>query len=745
MKSLSCSINPPWLAAAVVAASLALTAVEARADQAWEVLTNLATNANPSDSSPLLEYSGNFYGTTRNGGTSGAGDVFKISPSGQWTELYSFTGGNDGNNPVGGLVLREGVLYGVTSYGGSNGAGTVFSLTPGGQLTPIYSFANGADGGLPNAGLAAGPGDLFYGTTYGGGSNGFGGIFSVSSSGQLTELYSFTNGADGLNVSSVLAQGQDGDWYGASQNGGADGNGTIFKITPAGAFTVLYTFTNGADGGFPNGGLRPASSGNFYDTAAVGGAYDNGIAFEVTPAGSLTVLYSFTGGQDGSTPGAVLAHGSDGNFYGTTLYSGDFFGGTAFRLTPSGEVTAILLFNNATTGSAPGELIEGTDLNFYGLTAYGGSNGGGTIIKFSSSVQQPGVQAQIPSSEYNALADMYNATAGSGWNEGAGWLDPAADYWYGMTVTPLQYNAAWILTAVSHVASLNLSFNNLLGSMPGSAGNFPFLQQLILDDNNLGGTIPDSITNLTRMQILNLDNNQLGGTIPDLSDALTSLQTIDCSSNSLTGPLPLFSAGYVDVSWNAYIFDTNSADYNAAQAMIANGQTVNYLPQNIPTILTEPANLAVCSGQTAVFSAEIDNGSTFQWFYNGQPLDDGPLVSGAQSASLALTNAQSSCAGGYNLIVSNSFGSATSIVATLSVLDAPVSFDPSGIQFSNGIIFLQITGLAGQGPVIIDTSTNLTQWTPLYTNPSGFGAAQFIDSNAASYPYRYYRARVPTP
>jgi uncharacterized repeat protein (TIGR03803 family) len=872
---------------------LGLAAPEARAnDHAWALLANFPANVFPRDDSPLLEYNGNFYGTTSQGGTNGQGDVFQISPTGQWTELYSFTGGDDGGYPLGGLAFTDGNFYGVTLSGGAEGNGTVFSMTPSGDETPIHSFTCAVGGCVPFAGLALGPGGLLYGTTYYGGTNSFGGIFSISTAGQLTELYSFTNGVDGVNVATVLAEGLDGDLYGASQSGGtndgASGNGTIFKITPGGTFSLLYTFTNGADGNSPNGGLTPDASGNFYGTTASGGAFGNGTAFELTQAGSFKVLYAFTGGQDGSTPGSILVLGGDGNFYGTTLFSGPSLGGTAFQMTPAGVVSNVLSFNNVNSGSSPGDLVEGSDSNFYGLTIYGGSNGDGTIFKFSSSVQERGLQAQLPNSEYSALTDLYNDTTGPGWYLHQNWSNGAADNWYGVTVAPLQYDANWNLLGPTHVETLNLAFNNLAGILPNSIGNFPFLQTLLLNYNfNIGGTIPDNFTNLTQAQYaslawndftgglpaglanlsqmtnfeievneltngipeglgslsllryLNIGYNQFGGTIPngltnlaqlqyvvldsdDLTGALppglggltnlyyldlgqndlngaipaqlsalsgletlvlnqngfsggipasfsnlTHLQYIDLSacgltgtiptnfaalnnldtvilySNALSGLLPVFTAGYLDVTWNDFIFDTNSTDYNVVQAMIANGQTVNYLPQNIPAVVAEPTNLTVNAGQTAVFSAGIVNGSTFQWFFNGQPLTNGPLVSGAQSTLLTLTNVQSSKNGGYDLIAANSFGSATSLVATLTVSGSPFSFGNPGLIYSNGHAILQITGLANQGPVVIDASTNLTQWTPIFTNPSATGAITFTDSNAASYSRRFYRATVP--
>src|SRR5271157_3863021 len=348
---MQCSPNPiraRWIEAACAAAFFLSAGLQARAnDLAWEVLANFPPGANPSGASGLAEgIDGNFYGTTRNGGASGLGDVYKITPAGNWTEIYAFTNGTDGEIPLGRLAPGgDGKFYGLTQFGGASGGGTFFSITPGGTLTVLHALNGNPDGSVANAGLVLASGGNFYGTTYYGGSNGVGGIFSVTPSGTWTELYSFTNGVDGVNVSTALEEGSDGSLYGTSQYGGTNGSGTIFKITPGGSFTLLYTFTNGVDGAFPNGGLRLDANGSFYGTTGQGGAEQNGTAFAVTPAGALTSLYSFTGGLDGSTPGAPLAKGSDGNYYGTTLFSGEFFGGTAFQLTPAGAVTTVLRFN----------------------------------------------------------------------------------------------------------------------------------------------------------------------------------------------------------------------------------------------------------------------------------------------------------------------------------------------------------------------------------------------------------------
>jgi uncharacterized repeat protein (TIGR03803 family) len=294
------------------------------------------------------------YCTTRSSSTAGCGTVFSITPAGELTTLYSFCSqANCSDGYVGGFIAgliqaTNGSLFGTTYGGGANSYGTVFEITPTGTLTTLYSFCsetNCADGSYPYAALIQGNDGNFYGTTNGGGSSshctttgGCGTVFSITPAGNLTTIYNFCNlqnCTDGTTPYSALAQGTDGNFYGTTYFGGANsscpGNcGTVFKITPSGTLTTLYSFcpqTGCTDGFGPWAGLRLGTDGNFYGTTGYGGNTDggasgNGIIFEVTPAGALTVLHSFDN-TDGSGPFAQLVQATNGIFYGTTVYGGD--------------------------------------------------------------------------------------------------------------------------------------------------------------------------------------------------------------------------------------------------------------------------------------------------------------------------------------------------------------------------------------------------------------------------------------
>jgi uncharacterized repeat protein (TIGR03803 family) len=349
---------------------------------------------------------GNLYGTTADGGPNSAGTVFKITPSGTLTTLYSFcsqSGCSDGANASAGLVqATNGELYGTTTYGGANNDGTVFKITPSGTLTTLHSFA-GADGYGPNAGLVqATNGNLYGTTTFGGASNtcpdGCGTIFKITPSGTLTTLHSF-DGTDGAYPWAGLVQATNGNLYGTTAGGG-EGNcrggcGMVFKITPSGTLTTLYSF-DGRVASTPYAGLVQATNGNLYGTTAFGGSTECrdggcGTIFKITPSGTLTTLYSFSD-TDGPYPWAGLVQATNGNLYGTTADGGPNSAGTVFEITPSGTLTTLYNFcsqNGCTDGDGPkAGLVQDTNGTVYGTTTFGGTSntcasGCGTIFSLS--------------------------------------------------------------------------------------------------------------------------------------------------------------------------------------------------------------------------------------------------------------------------------------------------------------------------------------------------------------------------
>jgi uncharacterized repeat protein (TIGR03803 family) len=332
---------------------------------------------------------GNFYGTTVLGGAHLKGTVFKIDATGNLTTLHSFSGfPGDGAVPFAGLVQgTDGNFYGTTASGGAFFQGTVFRMTASGAVTVLHSFNSFfSEGAFPYAGLVQGSDGNFYGTTLFGGTQFKGTVFKIDATGSLTTLHSFSGcPSEGAYPLAALVQGSDGNFYGTTGSGGAHVQGTVFRITPAGAVTVLHSFS-----GFPNEGAVPfaglvqGSDGNFYGTTALGGTQFKGTVFKIDETGSLSTLHSFSGSpSEGANPVGGLVQGSDGNFYGTTAFGGAHLQGTVFNIDATGSLTTLHSFSGSPgEGAVPfAGVVQGSDGNFYGTTALGGAHGEGTVFK----------------------------------------------------------------------------------------------------------------------------------------------------------------------------------------------------------------------------------------------------------------------------------------------------------------------------------------------------------------------------
>jgi uncharacterized repeat protein (TIGR03803 family) len=326
----------------------------------------------------------------------GAG-IAAIAPAQTYSRLRSFDGA-EGRRPQAALIqATDGNFYGTTSTGGANNGGTIFNIDADGELTALYSFcaqSNCQDGKNPRAALAQATDGNFYGTTFYGGANGGGTVFQLTAGGTLNTLYSFCTGGmslgcpDGAHPYAGVMQATDGNLYGTTSSGGADKAGTVFQITIDGALTTLYNFctlSDCADGSKPLGTLVQGTDGNFYGTTSVGGVYQDGTVFRISAGGALTTLHSFNP-KIGEIPEAGLIQASNGDFYGTTLRGGAQHGGTVFKITPDGRPTVIYNFCSSAgckTGyNSRAALVQGSDGNLYGVTYDGGTHiHGGTIFK----------------------------------------------------------------------------------------------------------------------------------------------------------------------------------------------------------------------------------------------------------------------------------------------------------------------------------------------------------------------------
>jgi uncharacterized repeat protein (TIGR03803 family) len=380
---------------------------------------------------------GDFYGTTYSGGAVGSGSVFKITPSGSLTTLYSFCSEAycvDGGLPQFGALVQatNEDIYGLTSRGGGSSRGTIFKISSLGTLTTLYSFCSQSvcnDGAVPLAGLVeAANGDL-YGTTYSGGTNsvGPGGshdagtVFKITPDGALTTLYNFCSKSactDGANPYGGLVQAVNGDFYGTTYSGGtnmggspgSNDAGTVFKITPAGVLTTLYNFCSQSectDGLNPNAGLVQAINGSLYGTTIDGGTNGAGTVFRISQTGALMTLYSFCSQSactDGSNPYAGLIEATDGNLYGVTSAGGTNNSGTIFRITTAGELTTLHTFAMG-GGDSTAALFQATDGHFYGTTQRGGADAAGELFRLSVGLG-PFVQTLPNAAETGAVVQI---------------------------------------------------------------------------------------------------------------------------------------------------------------------------------------------------------------------------------------------------------------------------------------------------------------------------------------------------
>lgn len=351
--------------------------------------------------SRLLEGSdGLLYGTVHSGGPTSLGAVFSLAKDGSGYKLLS--GLTNAAFPVGGLAEgTNGVLYGTTENGGVSNYGVIFRLNKdGSDFAILHQFSSDStDGGLPLGDLVASPGGVVFGTAIQGGSSNGGSVFRVSLSGTgYTNLYFFKGSAvsDGSNPYAGLVLGKDGLLYGTTQNGGSNNFGTVFKLNTSGSgYSVLRHFRGPAfgDGRQPLGSLIQGSDGFLYGTTYYGGVNDVGTLFRLNTNGSsYSVLVSFAVGSSGSQPWGGLAGSTNGTLYGTTRFGGSDDVGTVFKVNHDGSGYAVLHTFKSSGGdgilpqSAP--LLLASDGTLYGVTPVGGDSSFGTLYKLFSSMPQ---------------------------------------------------------------------------------------------------------------------------------------------------------------------------------------------------------------------------------------------------------------------------------------------------------------------------------------------------------------------
>lgn len=403
------SCSPVFLAAVFLAS--------AASAQTYTLLTSFTgPNGRTPELGALVQgLDGNLYGTTQGGGKYDGGTVFLITPQGALTTLHSFcpaTPCTDGQYPNARMTAGfDGNLYGTTAdFGGTSGSvGTIFKITPAGALTTLYSFCGQScgDGAEPENLLQASNGD-FFGSTFGGGLYGGGTVFQVTPQGVLTTLYSFCGDSpcpDGTGPLG-LALAANGEFYGTTDGGplATTEPPTFYRIASKGVLTTLYRFCQQpacADGLMPEGTIAQADDGNFYETNYAA-PNTGGTIVKLTPAGVETTLYSFCGAAicpDGAVPLSGVIAAPDGNLYGNASEGGymnehhlcGYYCGVIFEITPQGAYTPLYMFcteTNCPDGSDPqGPLFLATDGNFYGLVNTGGAANMGGVFRLDTGLK----------------------------------------------------------------------------------------------------------------------------------------------------------------------------------------------------------------------------------------------------------------------------------------------------------------------------------------------------------------------
>jgi YVTN family beta-propeller protein/uncharacterized repeat protein (TIGR03803 family) len=540
-----------------------------------------------------------------------------------------------------------------------------FDLTNGAH--PYYmSLVQGTDGN-------------FYGPTTEGGANGDGTLFRITPSGTLNWI-SF-DGTDGNYPLGSLVQGTNGDFYGTTNSDGANGAGTVFESTPDGSLTTLYNFCSQSgcvDGGFPVGALVQAASGDFYGTAAVGGAYGGGTIFRMTASGALTTLYSFCSQAncgDGSYPLGGLVQAADGNFYGTTQFGGTSSNcsggcGTIFEITSSGMLTVLHSFDS-NDGAYPNWLVQASDGNFYGTNSNGGLNNacsGGCGTAFSITPA-------------GTLTTLYNfcsqPNCSDGYAPDAGLVQATDGNFYGTTWWGGANGNSICAVGCGTIFRLT------------SAGILTTLYNFCSQANCTDGARPEGLVQGTNGTLYGTTGR--GGT----------------SGNCTNGCGTVFSLS-VGVSPGPFAYVANMNDDTVSVINIPNSSVVNTIP-----VGSAPSGVAVSPDQTQVYVSNNHGNSV-------------SVINTASSSVVATVPVQSSPFGvaftpdGTAAYVANSASNSVSVINTSSqtvVATVPVQSSPVGVAMaltSNGT-FAYVTNEASDSVSVIAVASN----TVVQTIPVG--------------------------
>lgn len=659
---------------------------------------------------------GTVYGTTFGGGSSGNGIVFKVGTNGGgFTVLYNFTNLPDGQNPLAGLVLADGMLYGTTSGGGSNHFGTVFKMnTNGGNYAVLRHLSKTTDGSVPR-GAPVIINATLYGTTSDGGSNSLGTVFKLNTNGTgFAAIHQFTNSPDGAYPYAGLLANSN-TLYGTTFLGGSNAGGTVFRLNTNGTgFSVLRHLSSigapaeNSDGAYVKSGLA-IDNGTLYGSAAYGGTANGGTLFRLgTNGGNFSVLKNFTYAPDGANPQGVAA------VNGKTVYGFTYGGGPA-----GGGIAFSLLLSPAITGQPPGVTVTNGDpasftvtaaddslisyqwyfntntvlagqtnstLNF--ASATNGNAGSYTVVvadKFGAVtsapalltvLSKPGITAQPQSLTItNGTPAAFSVTATGSGVFSYQWYFNTNTLLVGQTNNPLNFASA----SNSDAGTYTVVVANNLGAATSSPALLTIVSKPVITAQPQGLTITNAATATFTVAAIGVSplKYQWFFNTNTANPSLAGIRLLNKTNATLTFTSATNSGGFYSVAITNDLGKTTSSP--ALLIVISK-----------PIITTNPLPLTVINGSPSSFTvAAIGAGALqFQWYLNTNTANTNLLGSpqpGKTNSLLSFSTTSNSLAGLFSAIVSNSFGSATSSPALLTVISKPtITTNPQPVTVNNG-------------------------------------------------------------